>query len=178
VNDEQAESKPEGEVPVLTHLDALGRARMVDVGGKDVTRRRAAARCRVTMHAETLQMILAGGMPKGDVLAAARLAGIMAVKRTAELIPLCHPLPLDSVEVGFRPAAGALEVEAVVSVSARTGAEMEALTAVAVAGLTVYDMCKAVDRGMSIDAVRLVTKSGGRSGDYRREGEEQWPHKL
>lgn len=155
---------------------------MVDVGGKDVTRREAVARCRVNMDPKTLAAITSGGVPKGDVLAAARIAGIQAAKRAPELIPLCHPLPLDSVEVGFRPggtAGGAsVEVEAVVRVSAKTGAEMEALTAAAVAALTIYDMCKAADREMTVDHLRLVSKSGGKSGDFRREGEEEWPNKL
>lgn len=167
------------ETGVVTHLDAAGRAKMVDVGGKDETRREAVARCRVNMRPETLAAITSGGIPKGDVLATARIAGIQAAKRTPELIPLCHPLPLDAVEVGFRTdGEGTVEVEAAVRVSARTGAEMEALAAAGIAGLTIYDMCKAVDRGMTVDGLRLVSKSGGKSGDYRREGEEEWPNKL
>jgi cyclic pyranopterin phosphate synthase len=123
--------------------------------------------------ASTLARILDGTMPKGDVLAVARTAGIMAAKQTPNLIPLCHPLPLSSVEISFEPGSepGVLEVEARVAVTARTGAEMEAMTAAAVAGLTVYDMCKAVDRSMTLTDVRLVAKSGGKSGDFRREGE-------
>jgi cyclic pyranopterin monophosphate synthase len=155
----------------LTHLDEQGRARMVDVGAKDVTDRRAVARARLVTNPETLQKILDGSIPKGDVLAVARTAGIMAAKRTPDLIPLCHPLPLSSVEVSFEAGAvpGTLEIEARVSVSARTGAEMEAMTAAAVAGLTVYDMCKAVDKTMTLTDLRLVAKSGGKSGDFRRE---------
>ncbi|HYC55467.1 MAG TPA: cyclic pyranopterin monophosphate synthase MoaC [Candidatus Binatia bacterium] len=159
----------------LTHLDEKGRARMVDVGAKDVTDRRAVARARLRTDAATLARIIAGDLPKGDVLAVARTAGIMAAKQTPMLIPLCHPLPLSSVEVTFRPGdqAGVLEIEARVAVTARTGAEMEALTAAAVAGLTVYDMCKAVDKTMVLTDVRLVEKSGGRSGDFRRPGEKK-----
>jgi len=157
----------------LTHLDRRGRARMVDVSAKDVTRREAVARGEVAMRSETLARISAGALPKGDVLAVARLAGIMAAKRTADLIPLCHPLPLSHVDVELTPdGAGArVRIEARVAVEARTGVEMEALTAVAVAGLTLYDMCKAVDREMTIGAIRLVRKSGGRSGTFVRRGE-------
>ena len=159
--------------PELTHLDDKGRARMVDVGAKPVTEREAVARGEVAMRPETLALIASGDMPKGDVLAVAKLAGIMAAKRTAELIPLCHPLPLSSVEISFEEGSepGVLEIEARVKVRARTGAEMEAMTAAAVAGLTVYDMCKAVDREMTIGAIRLIEKRGGRSGTFvRREG--------
>ena len=157
----------------LTHLDEKGRARMVDVGAKDVTERRATARARLRTDAATLARILAGDLPKGDVLAVARTAGIMAAKKTPDLIPLCHPLPLSSVEVLFAAGEepGVLEIEVRVAVTARTGAEMEAMTAAAVAGLTVYDMCKAVDKSMVLTDVRLVAKSGGRSGEFRREGE-------
>lgn len=153
----------------LTHLDEKGRARMVDVSEKDVTQRRAVARATLVMKADTLTRILEGDMPKGDVLAVARTAGIMAAKRTPDLIPLCHPLPIDAVEVKLT-AGGETElvIEAVVTVTARTGAEMEALTAASVAGLTVYDMCKAVDRSMEMTGVVLLEKSGGRSGHYRR----------
>ena len=155
----------------LTHLDERGQARMVDVGEKPVTRREAVARGRVLMKPETLALIQAGGLPKGDVLATARLAGIMAAKRTWELIPLCHPLSLDAVTVDLRPdeAGAAIEITATVHVTARTGAEMEALTAVSVAGLTIYDMCKAVDRSMRIEGVQLERKSGGRSGEWTRD---------
>ena len=157
----------------LTHLDDKGRARMVDVGGKPVTARMAKARARIEMKPETLEMITKGMAAKGDVLAVARVAGIMAAKRTHELIPLGHPLPLSEVGVDFvpNPAANAIDIEAIVRLEAKTGAEMEALTAASIAALTIYDMCKAVDRGMSIVHVRLVEKSGGKSGDYRRDGD-------
>ncbi len=155
----------------LSHIDECGRARMVDVGDKPETRREAVARGWVVMKPETLLLIQQGGLPKGDVLSTARLAGIMAAKRTSDLIPLCHPLPLDSVAVDCRPDEGsnAVEVTATVHVTARTGAEMEALTAVSVAALTIYDMCKAVDRSMHIESVRLLRKSGGRSGTWVAE---------
>lgn len=155
----------------LTHLDESGSATMVDVGHKPETERVAVARGRVTMQPETLSLIMAGNMKKGDVLGVARLAGIMAAKRTSELIPLCHPLLLNQVEVLCTPNVEdcCVEIEATVRVSGRTGVEMEALTAVSVAGLTVYDMAKAVDRGMQITDVRLVHKSGGRSGDWTAE---------
>ena len=155
----------------LSHLDERGHSRMVDVSDKDVTRREATARGRVSMNAETLALIGDGQLPKGDVLAAARLAGIMAAKRTPDLIPLCHPLPISGVEVllCLDPEDPGVEIEATVRTSAQTGVEMEALTAVSVAALTIYDMCKAVQRDMRIEAVRLVAKSGGRSGDYRAE---------
>jgi cyclic pyranopterin phosphate synthase len=158
----------------LSHLDEQGRARMVDVGAKAETARVATARGRVRMQPETLALVLRGGVAKGDVIAVARLAGIMAAKRTGELIPLCHPLPITSVDVEVTPdeAAAALDVEATARIVGRTGVEMEALTAVSVAALTIYDMCKAVDRGMTIEAVRLVHKAGGKSGEYRREGED------
>ncbi|MCY3829401.1 MAG: cyclic pyranopterin monophosphate synthase MoaC [Rhodospirillaceae bacterium] len=154
----------------FTHLDAQGAARMVDVGGKEVTQRRAVARGSVRMAPATLEKIEASAIAKGDVLAAARLAGIMAAKRTAELIPLCHPLPVTSVTVDLTPDrdAGGLEIAAAVACTGRTGVEMEALTAVSVAALTVYDMCKAIDRGMTIGDIRLEEKSGGRSGDWSR----------
>lgn len=158
----------------LTHVDERGQARMVDVGDKPVTRREAVARAWVVMKPETLALIQTGGLPKGDVLAAARIAGIMAAKRTSDLIPLCHPLPLDSVAVECRPdeASNAVEVTATVHVTARTGAEMEALTAAATAALTIYDMCKAVDRSMHIESLRLLRKSGGRSGTWELPEEE------
>jgi cyclic pyranopterin phosphate synthase len=152
----------------LTHLDSKGRARMVDVSAKDVTVRLAIASGRVTMRPETLRLIAAGSAPKGDVLAAARLAGIMAAKRTADLVPLCHPLPLDSITVELEcdEAQSAVAITASCKTTGRTGVEMEALTAVTVAALTVYDMCKAVDRAMVIGEVCLLHKSGGRSGTY------------
>ncbi|MGI9952294.1 cyclic pyranopterin monophosphate synthase MoaC [Moorellaceae bacterium AZ2] len=159
----------------LTHLDAKGQARMVDVGAKGITERLAVARGRVVMNPATLKLILEGRVPKGDVLAVARVAGIMAAKRTGELIPLCHPLNLTSAAVEFRDlGGGVLEIEGRVKTTGQTGVEMEALTAVSVAALTIYDMCKAVDRGMVITDVRLVEKSGGRSGTWQREGEEPW----
>jgi cyclic pyranopterin phosphate synthase len=158
------------EAPPLTHFDAEGRAAMVDVGGKAETQRQAIARGRVVMDPATLARIVEGQMAKGDVLAVARLAGIMAAKRTADLIPLCHPLMLTKVAVDLTPAApDAVEIEATVALTGRTGVEMEALTAVTVAALTVYDMCKAIDRGMRIEAVRLSHKSGGKSGIYEAE---------
>ncbi len=158
----------------LTHFDAKGAARMVDVGHKPDTERVAVAHGRVAMAPETLALIQSqiDGRPtalaKGDVIGAARLAGIMAAKRTSELIPLCHPLPLTSIEVEITPddSPPGLLIEATVRTTGKTGVEMEALTAVSVAGLTVYDMCKAVDRGMSLEDVRLVRKSGGASGEF------------
>lgn len=156
----------------LTHFDAQGRARMVDVGHKGDTQREAVARARVLLKPETLALIQQGGISKGDVLAVAQVAGIMAAKRTHELIPMCHPLLLTHVSLKFdlHPAAGpdelaSIDISATVRTSGKTGVEMEALTAVSVAGLTIYDMCKAVDRAMQIDAVRLARKSGGKSGD-------------
>ena len=154
----------------LTHVDARGRVRMVDVGAKPVTAREAVARGRVFMHRDTLSRLLGGDTPKGDVLATARLAGIMAAKRTPELIPLAHGIPIDAVEIEFQPdeESASVGIEARVRTQARTGVEMEALTAVAVAALTLYDMLKAVDRGMVIGEIALWEKRGGRSGDYRR----------
>ena len=151
----------------LTHLDAQGRAQMVDVGDKAVTKREAVARGFVGMKRETLAMITGGEVSKGDVLATARLAGIMAAKQTAQLIPLCHPLPISRVTVELTPDADkvGVAIEASVRTEGKTGVEMEALTAVSVAALTVYDMCKAVDRRMRIESVRLARKTGGRSGD-------------
>ena len=157
----------------LTHLDKKGQARMVDVGDKPVTVREAVARGEVTMQPRTLARVAAGTLPKGDVLAVARLAGIMAAKRTAELIPLCHPLPLSHVDVSLAvdTTRARITIEGRARVEGRTGVEMEALMAVAVAGLALYDMCKAVDRGMTLGQVRLVRKSGGRSGTFIRPGE-------
>jgi len=153
----------------LTHLDEKGRARMVDVSDKSVSVRQARACGRLRMQPATLARILSGDLPKGDVLAVARTAGIMAAKQTSTLIPLCHPLPLDAVTVQFdRESEGEMRIEATVTVTARTGAEMEALVAVSVAALTVYDMCKAVDRGMQLTDVILLEKSGGRSGTWHR----------
>ena len=152
----------------LTHLDAAGNAHMVDVSDKDVTHRVASARAVVRMQPETLSLILTGKAKKGDVLATARIAGIMAAKKTHDLIPLCHPLMIAKVSVDFAPdtSSSLIEVTATVKVEGKTGVEMEALTAVAVAALTVYDMCKAVDRGMRIENIRLVHKSGGKSGIF------------
>lgn len=154
----------------FSHFDAAGQAIMVDVGAKAETAREATARGLVVMQPQTLAMILAGGAKKGDVLGVARLAGIMGAKRTAELIPLCHPLPLTSVALDLAAEGeNTVAIEARVKTTGRTGVEMEALTAVTVAALTVYDMCKAVDRGMRIEAVRVVAKSGGKSGEFRQE---------
>lgn len=152
----------------LTHFDSSGNARMVDVGGKIESERLAVARGTVKLQAETLQLIEQRRIRKGDVLAVAQLAGIMAAKRTADLIPLCHPLPLTSVDLVLKcnPATCQIEIEASCRVFGRTGVEMEALTAVTVAALTVYDMCKSADRSMSIGDVRLVHKSGGKSGTF------------
>ena len=151
----------------LTHTDDTGSAHMVDVGGKRVTRRVAVARGRVTMLPATLKLIHSGEMPKGNVLEVARVAGITAAKRTCELVPLCHQINLDCVTVDFKQVDdSSLEITAEVAVHARTGAEMEALTAVAVAALTIYDMCKAVDREIEITGIHLVSKSGGKSGTY------------
>ena len=150
-----------------THLDASGAARMVDVGEKPVTRRLARASALIRMAPATLEAIGSGDLPKGDVLAAARLAGIMAAKRTGEWIPLCHPLSLDAVEVGLKPMPpDRLKVETCVRTTGRTGVEMEALVAASAAALTVYDMCKAIDRTMVVERLRLEEKAGGRSGHF------------
>ena len=155
----------------LTHFDQDGRAHMVDVGSKPVTSRRAVAAGQITMAAETVEKIRQGGFGKGDVLAVARLAGIMGAKQTASLIPLCHPLGLDHVALGFALDDGlpGVTITATCQVTGRTGIEMEAMTAVSVAALTIYDMCKAVDRGMQIGAIRLTHKSGGKSGDFNAD---------
>jgi cyclic pyranopterin phosphate synthase len=153
----------------LTHFDETGASRMVDVGDKPVTRRTARASGHVRMAAGTLSRIRDNGLAKGNVLEVARLAGIMAAKRTADFIPLCHPLPLESVTVDFSfPDETTLGIEAVAQVDGKTGVEMEALTAVSVAALTVYDMCKSIDRGMTIEQIQLEEKSGGRSGHWQR----------
>ncbi len=154
----------------FTHLDETGQLRMVEVGDKPVTHRQATAGCRVVVGPKVFPLLLAGSLPKGDVWAAARLAGIMAAKNTAQLIPLCHPLPLTGVDIDFTPEPQdwAVDIKARVHTHARTGVEMEALTAAAVAALTIYDMCKAVDRGLIIKDLLLLQKSGGASGDYRR----------
>ena len=159
-----------GTIRRLSHVDADGRARMVDVGDKPVTDRRAVARGRITIAPAALALIRSGRIAKGHPLATARLAGIMAAKRTADLIPLCHPLPLSQIEVEFEPREDGYDIEARVRTTAQTGVEMEALTAVATAALTVYDMVKAVDKAMVIGDIRLVEKTGGRSGTYSRSG--------
>ncbi len=157
----------------LTHLDEAGRAQMVDVGEKPITRRECVARGAVHMAPATLAELVEGKNPKGDVFATARLAGIQAAKRTADWIPLAHPLPLDLVEVHVTPdrESHCIRLEARVCAQARTGVEMEAMVAVSAAGLTVYDMCKAIDRSMSLESVRLVRKSGGKSGEWKRTDE-------
>ena len=151
----------------LTHLDKHGHARMVDVGGKPATPRIAVASGRISMSAAAFAAIREGDVPKGDVLAAARIAGIMAAKKTAELIPLCHPLSLDAVTVDFTFEDGAVRATATASFTGRTGVEMEAMTATSIALLTIYDMAKALDKGMVIEDVRLIEKQGGKSGTWR-----------
>ena len=154
----------------LTHLDENGAARMVDVGDKDVTQRTAVAAATVKMQPETLQKILSAELKKGDALQTARIAGIMAAKRTFELIPLCHSIPIESIEIDFtNNGQDELHIRSRLMCSYKTGIEMEALTAVSVAALTVYDMCKAIDRGMAVEEIRLLEKSGGKSGEYRYE---------
>ena len=154
----------------LSHLDAQGRARMVDVTGKDVTERIAAARGTIFMRPETLSLIMEKKIEKGDVFSVARVAGIMAAKKTPDLVPMCHPLNITSIEINLTPQQNParVEIEAVVRVTGKTGVEMEAMTAVAVSGLTIYDMCKAVDREMTLGEIRLVKKSGGKSGTFIR----------
>lgn len=152
----------------LTHFDAQGRAVMVDVSGKAATARSATARVSVVMQYSTADVIRAGQASKGDVLGTARLAGIMAAKRTADLIPLCHPLPISAVSLELEAGAGRVEISATVRTTGPTGVEMEALTAASVAALTVYDMCKAVDRAMRIEGLRVVHKSGGKSGTFEQ----------
>lgn len=165
----------------LTHFNEQGRARMVDVSSKSVTTREAVAVGVIWMRAETLLAIRQGQVVKGDVLAVAQVAGIMAAKRTGELIPMCHPLPLTGVDIEFRlteaPMA-AVHILAVAKTVGVTGVEMEALTAVSTAALTIYDMCKAMDKGMTIGEIQLLKKSGGKSGDYRREGMSIWQDRL
>ncbi len=164
---------PAGTGGELSHLDASGAARMVDVSDKPDTAREAIAEGFVHMLPATLALIQRGGIPKGDVIAVARVAGIMAAKQTSALIPMCHPLAITGVALGIEPEPGAssarLRIVATVKTTGKTGVEMEALTAVAVAALTVYDMCKAVDRGMSVDGVRLLEKRGGKSGEWRAD---------
>ncbi|CDP54241.1 cyclic pyranopterin monophosphate synthase MoaC [Paradevosia shaoguanensis] len=153
----------------LTHLNERGEAHMVDVGDKDATRRRAVARAVLEAQPETVEAIIGGALKKGDALAVARIAGIMAAKKTADLIPLCHPIPLTKVEVEIIGEGVALVITASAETTGQTGVEMEALTAASVTALTLYDMAKAIDRGMTITNVQLVEKTGGKSGDYRRE---------
>jgi cyclic pyranopterin phosphate synthase len=153
----------------LTHLNAAGHAHMVDVSAKPETPREATARARITMAPATLALITAGAAPKGDVLAAARLAGIMAAKQTSSLIPLCHPLPISAAEIVLTPTETGIEIAATIRTTGRTGVEMEALTAAGIAALTIYDMVKAVDRGMTISDLRVTAKSGGKSGDFRQD---------
>ncbi|MDP3630320.1 MAG: cyclic pyranopterin monophosphate synthase MoaC [Actinomycetota bacterium] len=157
------------DAPRLTHLDESGAARMVDVANKDVTHRRAVATALVEMRAETLAMIVEGRAPKGDVFAVARVAGIMAAKRTSDIIPMCHPLALTHVSVDLAAEECAVRITAVAETDGKTGVEMEALTAASVAALTIYDMCKAVDRAMVVTDVMLLEKEGGKSGHYLRE---------
>ena len=158
--------------PQFTHLDDAGRAHMVDITAKDVTHRRAVARCVVRMKPETVAAITAGEMRKGDVLAVARVAGIQAAKRTSDMIPLCHPLLVGAVSVGFEPGVDHIAITAEVEVADRTGVEMEALHACSVAALTIYDMCKSADRARVIDDLTLWEKSGGRSGVFQRGADE------
>ena len=164
-------ARPPKETPALTHLGSRGEARMVDVSGKAQTERVAVAEGKVIMRKETLDLVVAGNALKGDVLGAARLAGIMAAKRTHSLIPLCHPLPITKVEIEINPehALPGFLVQATVKVTGQTGVEMEALTAVSIACLTIYDMVKAVEKGMRIEGVRLLEKIGGKSGTWRAE---------
>lgn len=150
----------------LTHLDDQGQARMVDIGGKQSTKRQAVASGRIRMNPQALAAIRDGDAPKGDVLGAARIAGIMAAKKTGDLIPLCHPLALDAVTLDFAFEDGALRVTATASLTGKTGVEMEAMTATSIALLTIYDMAKALDKGMIVDEIRLLSKSGGKSGDW------------
>ena len=162
--------KPLLSPPLLTHLDEQGAARMVDVGEKAITQRIASAEALVRMRSETLALIVDGKMPKGDVFAVARIAGIQAAKKTSDLIPLCHPLMLSSVKVELvAETPDAVRITATCKLAGQTGVEMEALTAASVAALTLYDMCKAVDKGMVIEAVRLLEKTGGKSGDFKSE---------
>jgi cyclic pyranopterin monophosphate synthase len=168
---------PRAERRRLTHVDRSGRPRMVDVSDKAVTARRAVAEALVVVSPETMSLVIDGGGPKGDVLGVAELAGVMGGKRTSELIPLCHPIPLTDLVVSVTPdrAAGALRIRAEAATTAQTGVEMEALTAASVAALTIYDMVKGVERGVEVRAVRLLSKSGGRSGDWQRPADVERP---
>jgi cyclic pyranopterin phosphate synthase len=163
----------------FTHFNEDGRAKMVDVTGKEDTLRIAVARGEVKMRPETLAAIKDGNIKKGDVLAVAQVAGIMAAKQTSGLIPMCHPLFISGADIGFNinDSETMIEIQAVVKTTGKTGVEMEALTAVSIATLTIYDMCKAIDKDMVISEIRLVEKTGGKSGKYTREGENQWPEK-
>ncbi|MEL7563345.1 MAG: cyclic pyranopterin monophosphate synthase MoaC [Dehalobacterium sp.] len=163
----------------LTHINHQGRAKMVDVSNKGDTTRIAVARGEVLMKSQTLSLIKEGGIAKGDVLAVAQVAGIMGAKKTSDLIPMCHPLFLTGIDMNFLINEGEskVEIEAFVKLSGKTGVEMEALTAVSIAALTIYDMCKAVDKGMVIQNIRLVSKSGGKSGEFIRAGERIWEKK-
>jgi cyclic pyranopterin monophosphate synthase len=165
-----AQKPPRNERRRLTHVDRSGRPRMVDVSDKPVTARRATAEALVAVSPETMSLVIDGGGPKGDVLGVAELAGVMAGKRTSDLIPLCHPLPLTDLVVAVTPdrAAGVLRVRAEAATTAQTGVEMEALTAASVAALTIYDMVKGVEKGVEVRAIRLVSKTGGKSGDWHR----------
>lgn len=160
----------------LTHLNDQGRAKMVDVSDKGETVRVAVARGEIRMRPETLDLIEQGAVAKGDVLAVAQVAGIMGAKRTPDVIPMCHPLGLTGVDIAFHidRQASKVEIEATAKITGKTGVEMEALTAVAISALTIYDMCKAVDKGMVIGEIRLISKSGGKSGLFIRKGEEPW----
>ncbi len=164
----------------MTHFNKDGRARMVDVTAKNETVRVAVARGEIRMKPETLKAVRDGGIAKGDVLAVAQVAGIMAAKKTGGLIPMCHPVFITGADLEFRPdeAGFRIEIQATVRTTGKTGVEMEALTAVSAAGLTIYDMCKAIDKDMVIGEIRLVEKSGGKSGRYLREGEEKWVEEL
>lgn len=160
-------------MPKLTHIDKKGKAKMVDVTSKDITVREAVAKGNIFMQQGTLKAILANEIKKGDVLGVARVAGIMAAKRTGEIIPLCHPLNITSIDISFKPVRDkdCIDITATVKVSSQTGVEMEALTAVSVAALTIYDMCKAIDKGMTISNIRLIKKTGGKGGAYIRDGD-------
>lgn len=153
----------------FSHIDRKGEARMVDIGAKEVTRRVAVAAATVQTTRETIELLVRGELAKGNVIAVAKIAGIMAAKRTADLIPLCHPLSLEDVDIDMVIGDHSIDIRSRVSLTGRTGAEMEALTAVSIAALTIYDMCKAVDRRMEIGGIRLLEKSGGRSGHFRRD---------
>lgn len=161
----------------LTHFNEEGRAKMVDVSEKAETRREAIARGEIVVQQETLELIKSGHIAKGDVLAVAQVAGIMSVKQTGNLIPMCHPLLITGADINFRVIddLNLIEIESKVRTTGKTGVEMEALTAVSVAALTIYDMCKAVDKNMVIQNIRLIQKTGGKSGTYNREGEQPWP---